>query len=386
MTRIDVEIAERNGHPVRHHIPLCRPSVPDIDAVTPRLGSILESGVLTNGPTVREFEERAAERLGVTECVAVSSCTTGLMLLLRTADLLGDVVIPAFTFTATAHAVAWNGLRPVFADVDPDTLTLSPTSVEAAAGPRTSAVIATHVFGTPCDVDGLADVCSRLGLRLFYDAAHAFGSRSADRPIGGFGDAEVFSLTPTKLVVAGEGGVIATNDRELANRCRTGREYANPGNYDCEFVGLNGRLSEIHSLLAILSLSGLDERIERRNEIGERYRKELAGIPGITFPAIRPDDLSTYKDFTILIDFDEDGRRRDGVSAFLDAVGIETRMYYSPPVHLQRAYLTTGNGGPPKLPVTERACRSVLTLPIWSEMDDDQIDSVVSAVADAMAG
>jgi dTDP-4-amino-4,6-dideoxygalactose transaminase len=361
-------------------VPLARPATPEWDAVAPRLQAILASGVLTNGPTVRELEERAAEALGVRHCVAVSCCTAGLMLVLRACDLHGDVVLPSFTFTATAHAVAWNGLRPVFAECDPHTLTLSPAAVEAVAGPRAAAVIATHVFGTPCDVDALEATAAKLGLRLFFDAAHAFGSRSQGRPIGGFGDAEVFSLSPTKPVVAAEGGLIATDDDILARRCRIGRDYANPGDYDCRFVGLNARMSELHAALAVCSLDTLEPRIERRNGLAERYRAGLERASGVEFPEVRDGDRSTFKDFTILLPADA----RDVVARALRDRGIDTRTYYAPPVHLQRAYTANGYGPPPRLPVTEEVARRVLTLPLWSEMDDATVDHVAGAVREAL--
>src|SRR5918996_6536051 len=245
-------------------LPLAVPSVPPGKALLGNIEGILESGVLTNGPYVRELESRAADYLGVRHCVAVASCTSGLMLVLRTSDLSGDVVVPSFTFAATAHAVVWNGLRPVFSDIDSGSLTLSAGSVLRTAGVRTSAILATHTYGTPCDVEGLAEAAERSGIRLFYDAAHAFGSRHEGRPLGGFGDAEVFSLTPTKPVVAGEGGVIATNDEELAEACRLGREYAKEPDYDSRFVGLNARMSEFHAAVALSSLEGLDERVGER--------------------------------------------------------------------------------------------------------------------------
>ena len=157
-------------------IPLARPGVADPARVAADVEAILRSGMLTNGPYVRRFEDASAAYLGVRHCVAVSSCTSGLMLLLRAAELSGDVIVPSFTFAATAHAVDWNGLRPVFADVDRRTLTLSPASVERAIGVHTSAILATHIYGTPCDVEGLQALADESGVRLFFDAAHAFGS------------------------------------------------------------------------------------------------------------------------------------------------------------------------------------------------------------------
>ena len=361
-------------------IPLVRPSVPDAEALSDRFRGILQSGVLTNGTTVRELEQQAAAYLGVRHCVAVSSCTAGLMLLLRAADLSGDVIVPSFTFAATAHAVAWNGLRPVFADVDAETLTLSAPAVARTVGVRTSAILATHTYGTPCDVEHLSDIASHNGVRLFFDAAHAFGSTRRGIHVGNFGDAEVFSLSPTKVLVAGEGGIIATNDDVLAERCRVGRDYGNPGDYDCRFVGLNARMSELHAAMAVESLQNLDERIERRNAYAAWYRQELGGLAGIDFPEIMHGDRSTYKDFTILIDPQRFGIPADGLSAALAAVGIDTRRYYSPPVHQMRAYRGVGVT-PHDLVATEVASSRVLSLPIWSEMSEDELRRVAGAIA-----
>ena len=361
-------------------LPLARPAVADPAAVAEAAGAILASGVLTNGPYVRRLEERAAAYLGVRHCVAVASCTAGLMLSLRASNLSGDVVLPSFTFSASAHAVAWNGLRPVFTDIRPDDLLLDPDAVARSAGVRTSAILATHTYGTPCDVEALGGFARRNGIRLFFDAAHAFGSRHGDRMVGGFGDAEVFSLSPTKVLIAGEGGIIATDDDSLAERCRIGRDYGNPGDYDTRFVGLNARMSELHAATALASFEDLEERIGLRNQLAERYRKVLADAPGIDFPAVAEGDRSTYKDFTILIDPERFGMDAAATAAALAAEGIQTRRYYSPPVHRQRAYRWVGpaNGG---LPETDRAAARVLTLPLWTPMTDEQVDGVGAAMA-----
>jgi dTDP-4-amino-4,6-dideoxygalactose transaminase len=198
--------------------------------------------------------------------------------------------------------------------------------------------------------------------------------------VGGFGDAEVFSLSPTKVLIAGEGGIIATNDDSLAERCRVGRDYGNPGDYDTRFVGLNARMSELHAATALASFADLEERIGQRNLLAERYRKVLDELPGITFPAVAEEDRSTYKDFTILIDPEEFGMDAAAVAAALAAEGIQTRRYYAPPVHRQRAYRWVGpaNGA---LPQTDRAAARVLTLPLWTGMDDEQVDGVGVAMA-----
>lgn len=372
--------AYMGGHPAfPEGLPLARPNIEDPDAVADDLQKILRSGILTNGPYVRDLERKTADYLGVRHCVAVSSCTAGLMLALRAMGLSGDVVVPSFTFSATAHAVAWNGLRPVFADVDRETLTLSPDAAHHALGVRAAAIVGTHTFGTPCDVEALSQIARRNGLRLLFDAAHAFGSKRGTECVGGFGDAEVFSLSPTKPLIAGEGGLIATNDDVLAERCRIGRDYGNPGDYDCRFVGLNARMSEIHAAIASESLNGIEDRIVERNELAGRYRHLLGDIPGISFPTTRDGDRSTYKDFTVLVDSEAFGMDAGRLAGALEAEGIDVRRYYAPPVHVQKAYrrAARSNG---HLPVTDWAAARVVTLPLWGGMTETQQAGVATAM------
>ncbi len=203
---------------------------------------ILASKQLTNGAYVRKFEEAAAEYLGVAHCVAVSSCTAGLLLVLKALDLSGEVILPSFTFHATAHAVVWNGLTPVFADCDAKTFCVAPEAVRAQVSNATAAILAVHLFGNPAAIEELEEISAELQIPLVFDAAHAFGSSSHGKPIGGFGTAEVFSFSPTKLVVAGEGGLVATRDARLAERLRAARNYGDAGNYNPEVLGVNARL------------------------------------------------------------------------------------------------------------------------------------------------
>lgn len=372
--------AVRGGAPVfPDGLPLARPRFGDPAAIGREVERIAGSGVLTDGPTVRRLEERAAEYLGVRHCLAVASCTAGLMLVLRAAEVAGDVVVPSFSFAATAHAVSWNGLRPVFADIDPESLTLDPVDVQRVMGVRVSAILATHLYGAPCDVEELQAVADRNGVTLFFDSAHAFGAKRSGVMVGGFGAAEVFSLTPTKTLIGGEGGIIATNDDLLAERCRVGRNYGNPGDYDCRFVGLNGRMSELHAVLALASFEDLEERIARRNELAERCRRTLGEIPGISFPLVRDEDRSTYKDLTILIEAQAFGLTADELREALAAEGVETRRYYAPPIHRMRAYRGVANGA--ELPVTDTAAAAALALPLWPDMDDSHIDAIAHAIA-----
>src|SRR5882762_7292566 len=219
-----------------------RPTLPSLESVLGNYEPVYENGLITNAETVGKFEAAVGERLEVKYCVAVSSCTSGLMMVLRALGLSGEVIIPSFTFFATGHAVLWNGLRPVFADCDEETWNVDPIDVERKITKRTSAILVVHLYGNPCEVEALQSLASRHHLKLIFDAAHGLGSLHRDRPLGGFGDAEVFSLSPTKLLVAGEGGLVTTNDATLAKTIRAMRNYGDLGAYDPTWLGMNARM------------------------------------------------------------------------------------------------------------------------------------------------
>src|SRR5262249_52395431 len=198
---------------------------PPLDAVTARVRASWEKGALTNGPLGRELEERAAAFLGVDHVVAVSSCTAGLMLALRACTSPGVIALPSFTFSATGHAVVWNGSQPLFVECDRPSLQIDVADLERrvrALSEKPSAIMATHVFGAPCHAAAVEALGASLGVPVIFDAAHAFGARHGERPIGGFGRAEIFSMSPTKVLVAGEGGLVATNDSDLAYQITIG--------------------------------------------------------------------------------------------------------------------------------------------------------------------
>lgn len=347
-----------------------RPSVPALEEVTRLYQESYASGLLTNGTLVQRFEHACAERLGVRHCVAVSSCTSGMMLVWKALALQGEVILPSFTFFASGHAVLWNNLRPVFAEVDAGTWTLDPADVERRITPHTRAILGVHLYGNPCDVASLQSLATRHGLKLIFDAAHAFGSEWQGRPIGQFGDAEIFSFTPTKTLVCGEGGLVSTNDAVLAHRVRMGRNYGDLGAYDPELLGLNARMQEFPAAMGLAGLSGVAGKIARHNEIADAYRSRLEELPGISFPAVRPGNLCTYKDVSLCIP------SRDQIAASLLAKGIETKRYFYPPLHDQMLYRST-----PDLPQTTEIANGVLSVPVYESLTDEEVDRITSAVA-----
>jgi dTDP-4-amino-4,6-dideoxygalactose transaminase len=358
-------------------IPFVRPPAPTLERVTEILADSWKRGSLTNGQLVAELEQRTAEHLGVPHVVAVSSCTTGLMLALRALEITGRVVMPSFTFSASAHAVAWNGASPVFAECDPSSFQLALDDAVPRL-PGAAAIVATHVFGAPCSPQAVEAAARAAGVALVFDAAHAFGAVADGVPVGRFGDAEVFSLTPTKPLVAGEGGLVATTRDDVAYRVRIGRDYANPGNYDTQFVGLNGRMSEMHAATALASLEGFAANQTRRFEIVERYCSQLREIPGIDVQSVPATDRSTWKDFTIAVDVAAFGVDRDVLRRALAADGVDTRTYFDPPVHRQRAYQPTASDA---LSVTDEVSRRVLSLPVYPALEDHVVDCIVALIA-----
>jgi len=291
----------------------------------------------------------------------------------------GPVVLPSFTFSASAHAVMWNGRTPRFVECLPNSFQIDPDhAAQQLSG--ASAIMATHVFGGPCDVRALEELGRAHGIPVMFDAAHALGSCVNGVPIGSFGIAEVFSLTPTKPLVAGEGGLVATNDSALAETLRIGRDYGNPGNYDTRFAGLNARMSEFHAAMALESLAGFDESLERRRFLASLYRGYLDEVPGIEFQTFTARETSTFKDLTIRVDAAEFGLSRDGLALALLAEGIDTRKYVDPPVHRQRAY---GHLESRNLPVTDAVAASVLSLPVYPDLFDEQVEQVCDVIRSA---
>jgi len=358
-------------------VPFTRPTLPPWEDLAPRLEAMYRSGNLTKGPFQRQFEARMEEYLQVPHVVAVSSCTAGLMLAIQSLGLSGEVIVPSYSFMATFHALRWCNLTPVFVDCEPDTLTVDVQAVRAAITPRTAAVMVVSLFGNPPDWPALESLCAEKGLPLFSDSAHGLGTSFQGRPLGGWGRFEVFSLSPTKLLPAAEGGLVATRDAEVARWVREGRDYGNPGSYDCSFAGLNARMSEFHAILGLAGVDALEGYALHRNKVATLYYEELAGTPGITFQTIREGARSSYKDFPILVDEAAFGVNRDLLGKALQTEGIPTRAYFHPAGHEQTAYADLPAV---HLPQTERLSRQVLCLPIASHMDLEEVRRVAWAV------
>ena len=360
------------------NIPILRPTLPDMKTLMPRLKKAFRSGQITNASNVREFEALAAEYLGVKYCVAVSSCTSGLILVQKCLGLKGEVIVPSFTFHATVHSLLWNNLTPVFADCRLDTFNIDEEKIEGLINKKTSAILAVYLYGNPPAIEKLEHIAGKYNLKLIFDTAHAFGSEYKGLKAGGFGNAEIFSLSPTKLLITGEGGLVATNDKPLADKLKIARNYGDSGNYDCEFNGLNARMAEFNAILGIEGLKIVDKKIKIRNKIAGLYTDFFKNYKGISFQEIEKGNLSTFKDYSIIVDSDILGIDRDIISVALEKENIATKKYFYPPVHMQKAYRPYVRTG---LEATEKLSSRVLSLPIYCSLNDKAIEKICLAFA-----
>lgn len=390
----------------RRQVPFMRPDLPKYAEVAAAIQDAFSAGMLTKGEQLRSFELDAAEMIGTSDAVGVSSCTTGLMLVLGALKRLAvtassctargecagvaaaaaqrdEVIVPSFIFLAAPAAIVWAGYRPVFVDVNPETFTIDPHAVRAALSPRTAAVLGCHTFGCPCDVEELASITSAAGIPLIIDAAHGFGASRRGRPVGAGALAQVFSLSPTKLVVAGEGGLVATSCSCLAELIRIGREYGNDGRYGCDAAGLNGRLPEVSAIIGRASLGRLPEVAQKRQEAARAYVEALKEVPGIGFQAIPADCQSSWKDFCISINEREAKLTRDDLRGALTARGIDTRAYYSPACHQMRAFAGYLGDRAPLL-ITDRLAASLLALPMGVHVTGEVAREVAAHVRQAV--
>ncbi len=367
------------GKPVfSEMLPIIRPTLIEPEEIFADLKGIFDSGVLTQGEYGERLEQAVQEYLGVKHVVAVSSCTSGLILLVQALGLKGEVIVPSFTFTATVHSLVWNGLKPVFVDCLAENGNINVTKMEAAITPHTSAILAVYVFGNPPQIMELTAMAGKHHLQLIFDTAQGLGAVYQGKSAGQFGRGEVFSLSPTKVLTGGEGGLVATNDSLIAEKARCGRDYGktNEGE-DIAFAGLSARLGEFNALLAGRQISYLEQWIAGRNNLIKLYQDRLSRLPGISFPQVFAGNRSSGNYMVIFIDREKFGLTRDELYLALKAENIQTKKYFYPPVHWQTAYRQYRVQS---LPVTEKLSLSSLALPLYSHLTEDVLDKVCAAI------
>ncbi len=342
-----------------------------------RVEAVLDRRWLTNdGPFVREFEEHICRFVGVKHCIAMCNATIALEITIRALQMTGEVIVPSFTFVATAHALQWQEITPVFCDVDPRTHNLDPECVERLITPRTSGIIGVHLWGYPCDVERLERIARRRELRLIFDAAHAFGCSHGGRMIGGFGQAEVFSFHATKFVNCGEGGAVVTNDDGLAEKLRLMRNFGFAGYDNVRHLGTNGKMSEFAAAMGLTSLESLDAFVASNKANYDEYCIQLHSIPGLRVLESNSIERRNYQYVVVEVDPAQAGLTRDEMLRVLHAENVLARRYFYPGCHRMEPYRTRSPQAGSTLPETERLCERVFQLPTGTAVSREDIRTI----------
>jgi len=361
-------------------IPMSAPDITeeDVQAVT----EVVRSGRLALGPKTEEFESLIAQYVGTKYAVAVSSGTAALHLIVKALGLgPGDeVLVPSFTFVASANVILYEGATPVFVDIEPDTYNLDPEDLERKVTPRTKAVMVVDVFGHPAEWDEILRISEKHGLKVIDDSCEALGAEYKGRKLGQFGDAAAFAFYPNKQMTTGEGGIIVTDDPEIARLCRSMRNQGRGemGSWlEHERLGYNYRMTEMSAALGVSQLKRIETLLAKRERVARMYTERLAGLDWVRPPMVRPYVRMSWFVYVVTL---AEGLDRDPVMEALAEEGIPTRGYFSP-VHLQpyiRERLGTKEG---MLPVTESVAKRTIALPFHSNLTEDEVDLVLETLA-----
>ena len=352
-----------------------QPNVGDRAYFMQRVVRILDTRWFTNhGECVRELEARLAAWLGVQHCIAVCNATVGLEIAIRALGMQGEVIVPSLTFVATAHALQWQQIAPVFCDVDAATHTLDPAQVERLVTERTSGILGVHLWGRPCAIEALQAIADRHGLQLLFDAAHAFGCSHRGRMIGNFGRAEVFSFHATKFFNSFEGGAIATNDGELAQQIRLMTNFGFAGYDNVVHVGTNGKMTEVAAAMGLASLRAVDEFVATNCAHHHTYRRRLERLPGMRLLGFDEGERNNYQYVVVEYSAAAQGPTRDQLVELLWAENVMARKYFWPGCHRMEPYRTLYPGAGARLPQTEAIAERLLVLPTGTGVDEHDIE------------
>jgi len=358
-----------------------RPNIGNRQRFLARVADILNRKWLTNdGPCLKEFESRVCELIDVKHCIAVCNATAGLEVLVKSLRLSGEIILPSFTFVATAHALQWLGVRPVFCDIDPTTHNLDPKAAAELINPRTSAIIGVHLWGRPCDVEALVDLARRHKLRLLFDAAHAFACSHKGRMVGGFGDAEIFSFHATKFINTFEGGAVVTNKDELASRLRLMRNFGFAGLDNVSALGVNAKMNEISAAMGLVSLESLAEFVEINRANYHLYRQHLSTVPGVSLLAYNEKEKCNYQYVVLEVDQAETGIDRDMLDEILWSENVLTRRYFYPGCHRMEPYRSNDPDAGQRLRHTGAIAERVLCLPTGSAVAAAEIAAICGLI------
>ncbi len=363
-----------------------RPNLGDRQVLLARINDLLDRRWLTNdGPMVKEFERRIAEFVGVRHCIAMCNATVALEIAIRALGLRGEVIVPSYTFVATAHALQWQEITPLFADMDPGTHNIAPAAIERLITPRTSAIIGVHVWGRACDAEAIEAIGRKHGLEVMYDAAHAFGCSHKGKMVGSFGRCEVFSFHATKFLNTFEGGAVVTNDDALAEKMRLMRNFGFAGYDRVIYLGVNGKMTEVCAAMGLTSLDSIDEIIalNRRNYLA--YQEGLRAIPGVSLIHYDPAERNNYQYVVAEVDPDVAPLRRDELVSVLHAENVLARKYFWPGCQRMETYRSLQPNSALLLPETERVAARVMVLPTGQAVTPEVIQTICAILRSALA-
>ncbi|ADE10843.1 dTDP-4-amino-4,6-dideoxy-D-glucose aminotransferase VioA [Sideroxydans lithotrophicus] len=357
-----------------------KPVLPPLEEFLPYLQQIWDSRILTNGGSFhQQLEQALCEYLGVKYISLFTNGTIGLVTALQALRITGEVITTPYSFVATAHSLLWNGIKPVFVDIDPDTLNLDPAKIEAAITPSTTAILAVHVYGHPCAVDAIQKIADNYNLRVIYDAAHAFGVQYHSGSLLNHGDLSVLSFHATKVFNTFEGGAIVSPDAKTKQRIDHLKNFGFVDEVTVVAPGINGKMSEFNAALGLLQLKGIDAAMQQRKVIDARYRKAFDNVQGIRCFSAVHEDVANYAYFPILV---QPGYplSRDELYRKLREHNIFARRYFYPLISDFPMYRGLPSAAQSNLRVASQAAKEVLCLPIYPGLTDEQLDSVIGLI------
>ncbi len=358
-----------------------QPFLPPLEEFLPYLEAIWERKILTNnGHYHQELERALCDYLGVKYISLFANGTLALVTALQALRISGEVITTPFSFVATTHALWWNNIKPVFVDIEPVTFNLDPAKIQAAITPKTTAILPVHIYGNPCNVGRIGEIAATNGLRVIYDACHAFGVGINGESVLNFGDLSVLSFHATKVYTTFEGGAIVCHDEGMKKRIDKLKNFGFAGETTVIAPGINAKMNEFQAALGLLQLKYIEKTIEKRKALTERYRCELHGIPGIAFMGDMPGVKHSYTHFPIFIDEKMYGKSRDMVYEELKNFNIFPRRYFYPLISHFPPYNELESAAPEKMPVAESAAEKVLCLPLYDGLESDEQDAVIHII------
>jgi len=385
-TKIDGSISLSTAEAIENPVYVTQPALPPLDEFIPYLEQIWASRKVTNiGQYHQDLESALCKFLGVKYISLFANGTMALLIALQVLRIQGEVITTPYSFVATTHAIQWNGLKPVFADIDPKTLTLDPAKIEAAITPQTTAILPVHVYGTPCDVEQINYLANIYGLKVIYDAAHAFGVKKAGQSVLNFGDLSVLSFHGTKIFTTFEGGAIVSHDAAMKKRIDFLKNFGFADEVTVVGPGINGKMNEFQAALGLLQLKYFPEHIAKRKALSHQYRARLRGAQNMRVLPELPNTTHNYSYFPIFVENSKTICVRDVVYERLKQSGYFGRRYFYPPINHFPTYRGALSAAPENLPVAERISSEVLCLPLYPEMRVSEVDAISDIVRAVLA-